>query len=205
MRRTGILIVLLILASHVSAQVRDTVPNYWSKAWRDSVNDYERRVTSYHMEHYSYDWARLFSFAPYFGEWYVDQPGKGITNAAFRVGALALSTVGTIRLTRGYSGTELNLGLVAAGLIAWGYLKWSEMSGVYHTVSVRNEDLVDKWQIATPDIIPGSIRFPRKDWPDWVTTGPGQREPQNAREAVDKPIPAFNGAPVTQLKFELGF
>jgi hypothetical protein len=205
MRRLGLVLALLIVAGDISAQVRDTIPNYWNKAWRDSVAEYQSRVTAYNMEHYSYDWARMFSFVPVAGEWYVDQTGKGITYAALRVASLAVSTVGTIRLTRGYSGTELNIGLIAAGLIAWGYLKWSEMSDVYHMVSIRNEDLVEKWQISTPDIIPGSIRYPRKEWPEWVTSGPPARDPQNAREAVDRPIPSFNNAPVTQIKFEIGF
>jgi hypothetical protein len=122
-----------------------------------------------------------------------------------RVAALTVSTIGTIRLTRGYSGTEWNIGLIAAGLIGWGYLKLSEMSEVVHLVSERNEDLVEKWQIATPDIEPGSIRYPRKQWPDWVTTAPEARHPENAREAVDRPIPSFNGASVTKLQFEFGF
>lgn len=204
-RALVVLSFMILVALPAIGQTRDTIPNYWSKAWRDSVTDYQRRVTSYNMEHYSYDWARMFSFVPVAGEWYVDQTGKGISNAVLRVAALAVSTVGTIRLTRGYSGTELNIGLIAAGLIAWGFLKWSEMSEVYQLVSVRNEDLVEKWQIATPDVIPGSIRYPRKQWPDWVTASPPPREPQNAREAVDKPIPSFNGAPVTKLRFEFGF
>lgn len=205
MRRVTLSLMLLLLAGHLSAQVRDTIPNYWSKAWRDSVTDYERRLTSYRMEHYSYDWARMFSFLPVMGEFYVDRTAVGVRNVAMRVAALAVSAVGTIRLTRGYSGTEWNIGMIAAGLIGWGYLKFSEMSEVVHLVSERNEDLVEKWQIATPDIEPGSIRYPRKQWPDWVTTPPPPREPQNAREAVDRPIPSFNGAPVSKLQFEFGF
>ena len=168
-------------------------PNYFNKTWRDSVAEYRGHVEAYHQEFYSYDWAMTFAMLPVAGEWYIDKTWTGIEYSLARTAAIAASTVGVVRLAEGKANTGLNIGLIAGGIIGYFLLKWSEISDVMHTISYHNEGLVEKWRIETPDIMPGSIRYPTKDWPDWVTAWPKPRHPERAREAVDKPLPAVTG------------
>jgi hypothetical protein len=166
-------------------------PDYFNKAWRDSAAEYRGRVEAYHQEFYSYDLAMTFAIVPVAGEWYVDKMWTGIGFSIARTAAVATAAVGGIRLIGGKSNTGLNIGLLAGGIIGYFLFKWWEISDVMHTVSHRDEDLVEKWRIATPDIAPGSIRYPTKEWPPWVTAWPESRHHEQAREAVDKPLPVI--------------
>ena len=207
MKRLGFIVVFIVAAHSAFGQsARDTIPNYWNKAWRDSVAEYQGRVTAYHQELYSYDWAMLFSFLPVAGNGiYMDDYKTGALYFGTRLGFVALGTVGTVRLTRGSGNQYVNAGMIVAGVVGYLYFKWSEISEMQHETSYRNEALVEKFRIAESDITPGSIRYPTKQWPDWVTARPAPRDPQDARKAVDTPIPSFNGAQVTQIRFEVGF
>ncbi|HWF45198.1 MAG TPA: hypothetical protein VG537_11195 [Candidatus Kapabacteria bacterium] len=174
-------------------------PNYWNPAWRDSAAEYRGHLEAYHQEFYSYDFALSFTMVPLAGDIlgegvYLGKTWTGIEFLAARTAAVATATVGAVRLIGGKSNTGLNIGLLVGGLLIDGLLKWWEISNVMHTVSHQNEDLVDKWRIETPDIVPGSIRYPRKTWPAWITAWPEPRHPQNARGAVDQPIPAIQSA-----------
>ena len=164
-------------------------PWYMNKAARDSAATYRGHVEAYHQEFYSYEWAHTFAMLPVAGEWYVDKTSTGIRYSVARALAVALSTVGTVRTIKGSPNLGLNIGMIAGGIIGYFWLKADEISDVMHTTSERNEALVEKWGIKEPDIMPGSIRYPIRQWPDWVTKGPEAREPQKAREAVDKPLP----------------
>ena len=200
-------VLIVFSAEQSSAQFIAPAPKvdspYLSKAWRDSVNNYAFRKEAYHQEYYSYDWAMLFACFPVLGENFVNQPMKGIEFSAVRLGLVGAATVGTVRLIKGSSNTPLNIGLLAGGIVGYVLVKWLEITDVMHTVSHLDEDLVEKFQIATPDIIPGSIRYPRKEWPDWVTTPPPAREPVRAREAIDKPLP--NPMESQPLRMDLSF
>jgi hypothetical protein len=174
-------------------------PNYWNQAWRDSSAEYRGRLEAYHQELYSYDWALTFTMAPVVGDLggpglYLGKWGTGIEFFAARTAAVATATLGAVRLIGGKSNTGLNIGLLVGGLVIDGLLKWWEISDVMHSVSHSNENIVAKWRIETPDLVPGSIRYPTKTWPAWVTAWPEPRHPENARGAVDQPIPAIRSA-----------
>lgn len=172
-----------------SSRAQDT-PKYFNKAWRDSAAEYHGRVETYRQELFSYDWGMSMAVLPIMGESYVDKLGTGIRYSVARTAAVALATVGTVRLIRGSPYLGLNIGMLAGGIIGYFALKWSEISDVMQTVSEKNEALAEKWQIAEPDIAPGSIRSPTKPMPDWITHGPERRNPERAREAVDIPLTA---------------
>ncbi len=177
-------------ATNTVIKVAVDSPNYMNPAWRDSVANYQGRLEAYHQEFYSYDWGMTFAMLPVIGEWYVNKTGTGIAYSAARLGALAVGTVGAIRLIGGKPNLGLNIGLLAGGIVGWFLLKWSEVSDVRHTISHLDENLVDKFGIVTPDIIPHSIRYPTKEWPDWVTSDPPARHPQDSKEAVNTPLPS---------------
>ncbi len=165
---------------------------YLSKTWRDSVLNYQGRLDSYRQELYSYDLGMTFGMLPIMGESYAGKMGTGIAYFAARVATVAIGVVGAVRLIERKPSFGLDIGMLVGGIAGWIGLKFSELADIRHTVSERNEDLVDKWQIATPDIEPHSIRYPAKDWPTWVTSTPEARHPENAREAIDKPLPSSN-------------
>ena len=173
-------------------QAQDSA-NYRSKAWRDSVLNYEQRLDSYRQELYSYDWGMTLGMLPIAGEANVGKMGTGILYSAARTAAVAISVIGVVRLIEKKPSYGLDIGMLIGGIAAWVGLKFSELADIRHTVSERNEDLVEKWQIPTPDIEPHSIRYPTKDWPTWVSSAPEERHPQNARDAVDKPLPKVTG------------
>ncbi len=181
-----VLLVILVPSGKLRAQ--DSA-KYLDKAWRDSVLSYEARPNSYHQELYSYDLGMTFGMLPIAGEAYVGKEGTGIVYSAGRFAAVAIGVVGAVRLIERKPILGLNIGMLVGGIAGYIGLKFSELADIRHTVSERNEDLVEKWQIATPDVEPHSIRYPTKDWPTWVTSTPEERHPQNAREAVDKPLP----------------
>jgi hypothetical protein len=189
--RTLVAFVLLVACVPLGKLRAQDSANYRSKAWRDSVLNYEKRLDSYRQELYSYDLGMTLGMLPYFGESNVGKGGTGIAYLAARTAAVAVSVVGAVRLIEGKHYWGLNLGMIVGGIAGWVGLKFSELADIRHTVSERNEDLVDKWQIATPDIEPHSIRYPTKVWPTWITSTPEQRHYERAREAVDKPLPAI--------------
>ena len=170
------------------AQAQDTA-NYLNKAWRDSVANYRGRVEAYHQELYSYDWGMTFGMVPVAGEAYVGKTGTGIGFSLARTAAVALSAVGLVRFIGGKSNFAVNLGMVAAGIFGYIGLKLWELADIRRTVSQKNEALVEEYGIATPDIMPHSIRYPTKTWPDWITSWPPARHPQMFREAVNEPLP----------------
>jgi hypothetical protein len=190
--RTVVACVLLVACVPFGKLRAQDSTNFRSKIWRDSVLSYEQRLDSYRQEVYSYDLGMTLGMLPYFGESNVGKEGAGIAYLAARTAAVAVGVVGAVRLIEGKPYLGLNIGMIVGGLAGWVGLKFSELADIRHTVSERNEDLVDKWQIATPDIEPHSIRYPTKDWPTWITSTPEARHPQNAREAVDKPLPTSN-------------
>ncbi len=167
--------------------------NYRSKTWRDSTLKYDGRLDSYRQELYSYDLGMTFGMLPIFGESYVGKEATGIAYLTGRVVAVAIGVVGAVRLIEGKPYLGLNLGMLVGGIAGWFGLKFSELANIRHTVSELNEDLVEKWQIPTADIEPHSIRYPTKQWPEWVTSPPEERHYENAREAVDKPLPKVTG------------
>jgi hypothetical protein len=185
---TSVLLVALVPFEQLRAQ--DSA-NYRRKAWRDSVLNYEQRLDSYRQELYSYDQGMTMGMLPILGESYVGKEGAGIAYLAGRTVAVAISVVGAIRLIEGKPYLGLNLGMLVGGIAGWFGLKFSELADIRHTVSERNEDLVEQWQIPMPDIEPHSIRYPTKEWPVWVTSAPEARHYERAREAVDKPLPAI--------------
>jgi hypothetical protein len=154
--------VLLVLLANPGKPQAQEKPMYFSKPWRDSVAEYHGRLTAYHQELYSYDWATTFSRLPVAGEWYVDKTGTGIAFFAGRLLALSATTVGTVRLIERKSNTPLNIGLLAGGIVSYFLLKWWEVSDVMHTVSDKNEALVKEYNVNPADVEPGSIRFPSK-------------------------------------------
>jgi hypothetical protein len=166
-------------------------PAYRNKTWRDSAALYQGRVEQYRQTAYSYDWGMTFAMLPVAGEAYVDKTSTGIRFFAARVLMGAMSAVGAVRLIGGSAHTGLNIGLLLGGLAGYVILKLWEISDVLHTVSHQNEAFAENFHIATPDLIPGSIRYPTRSWPDWVTKAPEPRHPERAREAVDRPLPAF--------------
>jgi hypothetical protein len=181
-----VLLVLFIPSGIVFAQ--DSA-NYWNKTWRDSAANYRGRVEAYHQEFLSYDWGMTFGMLPVAGEAYVGKTGTGIAYLAARTAAVALGVVGTVRFIEGKPNFGLNLGMIAVGIFGYIGLKLSELADIRHTVSERNEDLVEKFGIETPDIEPHSILYPTKQWPDWVTSWPPAPPKVNPREAVDQPLP----------------
>jgi hypothetical protein len=191
-RAIALSVVLVALIPFGKVQAQDSA-NYRSKAWRDSVLNYEKRLDSYRQELYSYDLGMTFGMLPIFGESYVGKEATGIAYLTGRVIAVAIGVVGAVRLIEGKPYLGLNLGMLVGGIPGWFGLKFSELADIRHTVSELNEDLVEKWQIPTPDIEPHSIRYPTKQWPAPVTSAPEERHYENAREAVDKPLPKVTG------------
>lgn len=191
LRPFGAILLLAITSQIVIAQTAPTVdtPNYWNQAWRDSVNEYHGRVEAYHQEFYSYDWGITFAMLPVMGEWYVDKTMTGVRFSIARGVSLGASAVGLMRMIGDKQPMALNVGLLAGGIVGWALLKWWEITDVVHTVSQRDEALVEKYRIETPDIEPRSIRYPTKEWPAWVTSGPEPRHPQQSKEAINKPMP----------------
>ncbi len=183
-----VLLVLFVTDGKLLAQ--DSA-KYLSKPWRDSVVNYEGRLATYRQELYSYDLGMTFGVLPVLGESYVGNRGAGIGYLVGRVTALAISVVGAVRLGESKPYVGLNVGTLFGGLAGWVALKFSELADIRHTVSERTENLVEQWHIATPDIEPHSIRYPTKDWPEWITSPPEARHPRNARD-VDKPLPSSN-------------
>ncbi|MDP4199602.1 MAG: hypothetical protein Q8922_13665 [Bacteroidota bacterium] len=182
-----VLSVLSVLSVRSEAQ---EAPKYFDKAYRDSIASYRGHLETYHQEFYSYDYGMSLAMLPVAGEWYVGKMGTGIRYSIARAATVALATVGTVRLLKGSPHLDLNIGMLAGGIIGYFALKWSEISNVMHSVSEKNEALVEQYQIAEPDIVPGSIRYPTRSWPEWITKAPEPRHPERAREAVDKPLPA---------------
>ncbi len=182
----GLLSVLLVPCRNLFAQ---DSPNYWNKAWRDSVANYRGRVEAYHQEFLSYDWGMTFGMLPVAGEAYVGKMGTGIEYSAARAAAVALGVVGAVRFIGGKPNFGLNLGMIAAGLFGYVGLKLSELADIRHTVSERDEALVEKYRIEIPDIEPHSIRYPTKQWPRWVTSWPPVPPRANPRKSVDRPLP----------------
>lgn len=184
-----LLIALVVLFAPCRKLLAQDSASYWNKAWRDSVSDYRGRVEAYHQELYSYDWGMTFGMLPVAGEAYVGKMGTGIEYSAARAVVVAAGVVGVVRLIEGKPNFGLNLGLIAAGIFGYGGLKFSELADIRHTVSERDESLVEQYRIEIPDIEPHSIRYPEKQWPDWVTSWPPVPPKVNPREAVDKPLP----------------
>ena len=182
-----LLSVLLVQPDNTMAQ--DSA-NYLNKAWRDSVAHYRGRVEAYHQELYSYDWGMTFGMLPVVGEGiYLGKWSTGIEYSAARAVSIAIAAIGAIRLIGGKADIGLNIVMLVGGIAGYIGLKLSELADMRHTVSERNEALVEKFGIKTPDIVPNSIRYPEKQWPDWVTSWPPERHPQQSKEAVEKPLP----------------
>ena len=179
------LVAFVLLVTGTKAFAQDT--NYRSKAWRDSADLYEGHKIAYEQELYSYDWGMTFGSLPIAGEAYLGNTTTGIEFMAGRVAMVAASIVGGIRLIEGKPTLGLNLGLLAGGIVGYIGLKLWELADIRHTVSERNEDLVDKFQIATPDVAPHSIRYPRKSWPDWVTSTPPVPPSVDSKAVIDGP------------------
>jgi hypothetical protein len=193
--RTIALVLCVLFVSLGNLRAQDST-NYRSNAWRDSTLNYQQRLDSYHQDLYSYDMGMTFGMLPFVGDFvgenYVDKPGAGIAYFAARTIVAAIAVAGVVRLIERKPSIGLDIGMLVGGLAGEVGLKFSELADIRHTVSERNEDLVDTWQIPTPDIEPHSIRYPTKDWPAWVTSAPEERHYENAREAVDKPLPSSN-------------
>jgi len=168
-------------------------PEYWNKTWRDSVTQYRGRVEAYHQEFYSYDWAMTFTVPPVVGGvaggWYVDKLKTGMVFSAAEIACIVAPVWGIVRFAVGKPTIGLNAGLIVGGVLGFFGVKWWEISNYQHTVSERDEALVEKYRIEIPDITPSSIRYPTKEWPRWITETPEERHPQNAREAIDEPLP----------------
>lgn len=164
---------------------------YFSARWRDSVANYQGRMLMYHEESLDYDLGFGLSFLPYIGSYYANHGSQGLTFAAERLGAVAIGGFGTYRFVTSSTIRPLDIGLAVLGIGAYIYLKVTEIQDVQHEISETNEMLVEKYQIATEDITPGSIRYPTRQYPEWVTgrRSPA-REPRNAREAIEVAIPA---------------
>jgi hypothetical protein len=158
---------------------------YWSKQWRDSVNAYHGRLAAYEHELVSYDLAFAFSFLPFAADLFVT---KNIPKAAVfffaRTGGAAATLVGTLGLVRGTGSALTNVVLVILGVATYVFFKITEINSVQHDVSRINERLVDDFQIATPDIDSGSIRYPVRQWPAWVTQPPAPRQPRSAQDVT---------------------
>jgi hypothetical protein len=159
-----------------------------SPAWRDSVNNYAYRVNAYRQENLSYDWGMLFSFFPVAGEAYVDNTSKGFVYLGERVAAVALGTVGLIRLVRSDRTSIVDVGIIVVGVVGYAVLKYLEIRDVQHEVSRINEELVEKFAINVNDIDTASIRYPNKSWPRWVTERPPARRPHSAQDAIQNPV-----------------
>jgi hypothetical protein len=183
---------LLVSALSYPAPAIDS-PAYWNKAWRDSVAEYQGHVEAYHQEFYSYDWAMTFTVPPIFGGvaggWYVDKLKTGLLFSVGEIATFLAPVYGLVRFAVGKPTVGVNLGLIAGGILGFVGVKWWEITNYQHTVSERNEALVEKWNIQIPDINPNSIRYPTKEWPDWITATPAPRHPQDSREAINKPTP----------------
>jgi hypothetical protein len=180
------LAVLLVPCHNIFAQ--DSA-NYLNKSWRDSVANYQGHVEAYHQEFYSYDWGMTFGMLPVAGEAYVGKMGTGIAYFAARIAAAAVGVVGAVRIIEGKPNFGLNLGMIGVSIFGYIGLKLLELTDIRHTVSERDENLVEKFRIETPDILPHSIRYPKKQWPDWVTSWPPTPPKVNPRESIDKPLP----------------
>jgi hypothetical protein len=191
--RFKVTLVLLVLCIPLGKLQAQDSAKYLDKTWRDSVLNYQGRLQSYQQELYSYDLGMTLGMLPIVGETNVGKEGTGIAYFAARTVAVAVGVVGAVRLIEGKPSIGLDIGMLVGGIAGWVGLEFSELADIRHTVSERNEDLVEKWQIPTPDIEPHSIRYPTKNWPTWVTSTPEQRHYQNAREAVDKPLPKVTG------------
>ncbi|HZK75483.1 MAG TPA: hypothetical protein VFD13_01125 [Candidatus Kapabacteria bacterium] len=181
-----VLAVLLVPWHNVLAQDSE---NYLNKAWRDSVANYSGRVEAYHQELLSYDWGMTFGMLPVAGEAYVGKAGTGIAYFAARGVAVAAGVVGAVRFIEGKPNFGLNLGMIAVGIFGYIGLKLSELADIRQTVSERNEDFVEHYHIEIPDIEPHSIRYPSKQWPDWITSWPPIPPKVETREAINQPLP----------------
>ena len=158
-------------------------PAYWSQTFRDSAASYRGRLEIYHQEYYSYDIGTTLAMLPIAGEAYVHKFNTGVLFSAAGLASGATSIVGAVRLIKGSPNTGLNVGLLVGGIVGVVLFKWWEVTDVLHTISRLDEELVEKWRVATEDIEPGSIRYPTKDWPDWVTSKKPAREPERPRDA----------------------
>jgi hypothetical protein len=188
------LISSLICASMLTVATPATdSPAYWNKAWRDSASEYRGRVEAYHQLFYSYDWAMTFTMPPVLGGvaggWYVDKLKTGMLFSVAEIACIAAPVFGIVRFALGKPTLNLNAGLILGGVFGFIGVKWLEISNYQHTVSDRNESLVEKYKIEIPDIMPSSIRYPTKEWPDWITATPEARHARNARKAIDEPLP----------------
>ena len=168
----GIPFLLALLFIPFRASDAQEAANYLNKAWRDSVANYRGRVEAYHQELDSYDWGMTFGMLPVAGEAYVGKLGTGLLYSGARGAALAVGTVGAIRLIGGKPSIATDLGMIGAGLVGYVALKLLELANIRHEVSHQNERLVQEFDIATPDIMPHSIRYPTRQWPDSVTSWP---------------------------------
>ncbi|HEY3876881.1 MAG TPA: hypothetical protein VGM92_15555 [Candidatus Kapabacteria bacterium] len=177
---------VLVIVGSGNAAAQDT--NYRSKTWRDSAEQYEGRKIAYEQELYSYDLGMTFGGLPIIGEAYVNKPITGIAFFAGRIVCTAASVFGAVRLIEGKPTLGFNLGLLLGGIVGYAGLKLWELADIRHTVSERNEHLVEKFQIATSDIVPHSIRYPTKDWPDWVTSTPPVPPKVDAKAVIDEPL-----------------
>jgi hypothetical protein len=191
-RTIATFVLLAVLVPLVKLHAQDST-NYRSKAWRDSVLNYEGRLQSYRQELYSYDFGMTLGILPIVGESSVGKEGAGIAYFAARTATVAIGVIGAVRLIEGKPYVGLNIGMLVGGIAGYFGLKFSELADIRHTISEKNEDLVEKFQISTPDIEPHSIRYPTKDWPTWVTSTPERRRPEDARKAVDAPLPKLSG------------
>ncbi|SRR5581483_5405030 len=178
---------LSLVGTNIRAQ--DTA-QYRNKAWRDSVTEYEGRLEAYHQELYSYDWGMTLGMLPVVGEGiYLGKWRTGIEFSAARAIAVAIAAVGTVRLIGAKPSIGVDIGMLVGGMAGYIGLKLWELADVRHTVSERNEELVQRFQIDTADVVPHSIRYPTKPWPNWITSWPPARAPQESREAVNAPLP----------------
>jgi hypothetical protein len=166
-----------VFVSHDSA--------YWSQHWRDSVNEYQGRLLSYQLEVLSYGNAFLLSLVPLAAEsFYTGHIGKGALFLFGRAISGIAALDGVLGITKGQGSSLKNVILVIAGVVGYVFFKVSEVSDVQHDVSTINESLVSKWNIATNDIDSSSIRYPKHDWPSWVTTRPPARSPESPLSVI---------------------
>ncbi len=185
--------------SHVSAPV-DSL--YMSKQWRDSVNAYHGRLGAYHNELDSYDLARSLSFFPFAAEIFLTkQVPKAAVFFFARTAGAASTLVGTLGLLRGQGSALKNVVLVIVGVAAYVFFKITEINDVQHDISHINERLVDDFQIATNDIDTGSIRYPVRQWPLWVTQPPPARQPRSSQDVLSEAAQAKHLSVGIQVPF----
>ena len=175
---------------------------YWNKQWRDSAIEYHQRLVRYRGTLLGYDNTFLLSLLPFAAE--AGATGNVAKGALFffaRVAGGGAALTGALGLIKDQGSSLKNVVLTILGVAGYIFFKITEINDVQHDVSIHNEDAVAENHIALDDVEPGSIRYPERSWPNWVTAAPPTRKPLPASDVFRTP----EGAEHFRTEFQFRF